>query len=605
MSTTRDIADLGATTARRLRSLIVPATAAAMLFVVLVPMHPGVMDVLLAANIALAGVIFLTTIFIATPLEFSVFPSLLLGATLFRLVLNIATTRLILTAGDGRTFEQAHLAAGQVIWSFSDFVAAGSLAVGVILFCILSVIQFVVITKGATRISEVAARFVLDAMPGKQMAIDADFAAGLMNEAEARQRREKISAEADFYGAMDGASKFLRGDAIAAVLITLVNIFGGLYVGLVQYGWAWDKTVGLFTRLTIGDGLTSQIPALLVSVSAALMVTRSTARMHLGDQILRQLTARPAALVVTAVFLVVLTLTSLPTVPLMVLAAGCLASAWFITRSRKQTARESATAETSPAAPATGTPLREIEKALAVHPLQVELGYALIRLIDEAQGGDLVKRIDALRHRIASDLGLVMPAVRITDDMHLGSHDYRISLRGSRAAQGRLQPGRLLVTGEAETLAMMRGLPTQRPYDQAEGLWISNNQRGLADQLGLRTEDAADVLISHLGQTVRLRAPDLLTRQAVADRIEALRPSAQNLVAGVMEKLPTGRIQRVLQRLLKDGHSIRDLEAILESLCEAAESTDSLDEQVQDVRLAVFGVSEGQPEDNVYVSTLF
>jgi len=603
MSTTRDIADLGATTARRLRSLIVPATAAAMLFVVLVPMPPAVMDVLLAANIALAGVIFLTTIFIATPLEFSVFPSLLLGATLFRLVLNIATTRLILTAGDGRTFEQAHLAAGQVIWSFSEFVAAGSLAVGVILFCILSVIQFVVITKGATRISEVAARFVLDAMPGKQMAIDADFAAGLMNEAEARQRREKISAEADFYGAMDGASKFLRGDAIAAVLITLVNIFGGLYVGLVQYGWAWDRTVGLFTRLTIGDGLTSQIPALLVSVSAALMVTRSTARMHLGDQILRQLTARPAALVVTAVFLVVLTLTSLPTVPLMVLAAGCLAGAWFVTRSHKT--RESAAAEASPAAPATGTPLREIEKALAVHPLQVELGYALIRLIDEAQGGDLVKRIDALRHRIASDLGLVMPAVRITDDMHLGSHDYRISLRGSPAAQGRLQPGKLLVTGEDDTLAMMRGAPTRRPYDQAEGLWISTNQRGLADQLGLRTEDAADVLISHLGQTVRLRAPDLLTRQAVADRIEALRPSAQNLVAGVMEKLPTGRIQRVLQRLLKEGVSIRDLEAILESLCEAAESTDSLDEQVQSVRVAVFGVAEGKPEDNVYVSTLF
>ncbi len=605
MSTTRDLAAPLATTAQRLRSLIVPATAAAMLFVVLVPMHPVVMDVLLAANIALAGVIFLTTIFIATPLEFSVFPSLLLGATLLRLVLNIATTRLILTAGDGRTFEQAHLAAGQVIWSFSEFVAAGSLAVGVILFCILSVIQFVVITKGATRISEVAARFVLDAMPGKQMAIDADLSAGLIQQTEARQRREKISAEADFYGAMDGASKFLRGDAIAAVLITLVNIFGGLYVGLVQYGWAWDRTVGLFTRLTIGDGLTSQIPALLVSVSAALMVTRSTARMHLGDQVLKQLSSRPAALVVTAVFLAVLTLTSLPTLPLLVLSAGCLGAAWFIHHKRSTACTAATTAGDAETNPSTPTSSKDIQKALAVHPLQVEIGYALVRLVDESQGGDLVTRIDALRHRIASDLGLVMPAVRITDDMHLGSHNYRISLRGSVAAGGRLQPGKLLVTGEADTLSMMRGLPTTRPYDNAEGVWISTNQKGLADQLGLRSEEAADVLISHLQQVVRLRAADLLTRQAVADRIEALKPAAQNLVAGVVEKVPMGRIQRVLQRLLKEGFSIRDLESILESLCEAAESTDNLNEQVQAVREDVFGATEEMEKEEFTASTLF
>jgi len=576
-----------------------------MLFVVLVPMTPPVMDVLLAANIALAGVIFLTTIFIATPLEFSVFPSLLLGATLLRLVLNIATTRLILTAGDGRTFEQAHLAAGHVIWSFSEFVAAGSLAVGVILFCILSVIQFVVITKGATRISEVAARFVLDAMPGKQMAIDADLAAGLINEADARQRREKISAEADFYGAMDGASKFLRGDAIAAVLITLVNIFGGLYVGLVQYGWAWDRTVGLFTRLTIGDGLTSQIPALLISVSAALMVTRSTARMHLGDQVLKQLTSKPAALVVTAVFLVVLTLTSLPTLPLLTLAIGCLAAAWFIHKKRSAACSATTTSGEAEAAASTGTTSKDLQKALAVHPLQVEIGYALVRLVDEPQGGDLVTRIDALRHRIASDLGLVMPAVRITDDMHLGSHDYRISLRGSMAASGRLQPGKLIVTGEADTLSMMRGLPTRRPYDEVEGLWISTNQKGLANQLGLRTEEAADVLISHLGQIVRQRAAELLTRQAVADRIEALRPAAQNLVASVVEKVPTGRIQRVLQQLLKEGFSIRDLESILESLCDAAESTDNLNEQVQAVREDVFEVSDKTANEELAASTLF
>ncbi|MBN1943058.1 MAG: FHIPEP family type III secretion protein [Phycisphaerae bacterium] len=598
----RDILTAGAATSRRLVGLIVPAAAAAMLFVVLVPMHPAVMDVLLAASIALAGVIFLTTIFIATPLEFSVFPSLLLGATLLRLVLNIATTRLILTAGDGRSFEQAHLAAGRVIWSFSEFVASGSLAVGVILFSILAVIQFVVITKGATRISEVAARFVLDAMPGKQMAIDADLAANLIDEAEARRRREKISAEADFYGAMDGASKFLRGDAVAAVLITLVNIFGGLYVGLVQYGWAWDRTVGLFTRLTIGDGLTSQIPALLVSVSAALMVTRSTARMHLGEQVVKQLTSRPAALLVTAVFLAALTLTSLPATPLLLLAAGCVALAWYF-HTRTGSESKSDTAENPrPETPAPGTPSREIEKALAVHPLQMELGYALIRLVDETRGGDLVSRIDALRRRIASDLGFVMPPVRVRDEMRLGSHDYRISLRGSLVARGRLQPGRLFVTGPADALAMMRGLQARRPCDEAEGVWVSPNQQGLAEKLGLRTEEAPDLLITHLDKTVRRGAAELLTRQATADRIETLRATARRLVDDVEEKLHVGRVQRVLQRLLAEGISIRDLESILETLSEAAEHTDSLDEQLQAVRRSLSPRLHQHREDHTMAS---
>ncbi|MBN1553231.1 MAG: FHIPEP family type III secretion protein [Phycisphaerae bacterium] len=615
-----NISASGATTASRLRGLIVPSTAAAMLFVLLVPMHPGVMDVLLAANIALAGVIFLTTIFIATPLEFSVFPSLLLGATLLRLVLNIATTRLILTAGDGRSFEQAHLAAGHVIWSFSEFVASGSLAVGVILFCILAVIQFVVITKGATRISEVAARFVLDAMPGKQMAIDADLSAGLIDEHQARKRREKISAEADFYGAMDGASKFLRGDAVAAVLITLVNIFGGLYVGLVQYGWGLERTIGLFSRLTIGDGLTSQIPALLVSVSAALMVTRSTARMHLGEQVIKQITSRPEALIVTAALLVVLTLTSLPTLPLLILAAGCVLTAWRYGKQRPRDKAPETPDETKQEIPATGTVSRELEKTLAVHPLQVELGYALIRLVDEAQGGDLVSRIDALRHRIASDTGLVMPPVRVRDEMHIGSHDYRISVRGTVVARGRIQPGKLLVTGQSDTLEMMRGLPARRPYDDADGLWISMNQQGLADKLGLQTEPAREVLIEHLHRTVRRHGPELLSRQATADRIETLRAAAPSLVADVTERLPVGRVHRVLQRLLREGLSIRDLETILESLSDAARRSDSLEEQVQTVRNAVCPTmqqeycSENEPlfrqagdfsETNNFIRTLF
>ena len=317
----------------RHRGLILPVAAAGMIFVVLVPLPPMLMDVLLAANIALAAIILLTTIYVASPLEFSVFPSLLLGVTLFRLVLNVATTRLILTAGaEGRGVAEAQGAAGQVIWSFSEFVTSGSLPVGVILFTILIIIQFVVVTKGAARISEVAARFVLDAMPGKQMSIDADRNGGLVTDAEARQRRRRIDQEADFYGAMDGASKFLRGDAVAAVIITLVNILGGLYVGMVQYGWEFSRTVNLFTRLTIGDGLVAQVPAFIVSVSAALIVSRSTVKTNLGEEIVAQLTSRPIALAITAVFLGALMLTSLPKLPLLLLGVGCSGLAYLLSR---------------------------------------------------------------------------------------------------------------------------------------------------------------------------------------------------------------------------------------------------------------------------------
>ena len=385
----------------RHRGLILPVVAAGMIFVILMPLPPVVINLLLIANLTLAAMILLTVIYVDSPLDFSVFPTVLLGATVFRLVLNVATTRLILTAGaDGRGIAEAQSAAGQVVWTFSHFVTAGSLAVGVILFVIIAVVQFVVITKGAARISEVSARFVLDAMPGKQMAIDGDLSAGLITEVQARQRRQTVSRQADFHGAMDGASKFLRGDAVAAVVITLVNILGGIYVGMVQYGWNFSDTVDLFTRLTIGDGLVAQVPALIISLSAALLVTRSAAKTNLGEEVVRQLASRPIVLGLTAVFLAALSLTSLPKGPLLLLGVGLVGLAMLL--SRRQKAAEAAAEDEAADTPdeRTGPAVDDIQELLTVDPIRIEMGYALVSLVDSSQG-DLLSRITALRRQIA------------------------------------------------------------------------------------------------------------------------------------------------------------------------------------------------------------
>src|SRR4051812_45965847 len=328
----------------RNRGMVLPFAAIALLMVILIPLPPAMLDFLLVLNLTLSAIVLVTTIFVNSPLEFSVFPSLLLGVTLFRLVLNAATTRLILTAGDRfPTPELAMAGAGHGVMAFSQFVSGNSLAVGVIIFIIIVVIQFVVITKGATRIAEVAARFTLDAMPGKQMAIDADLNAGVIQEAEARRRREAIAQEADFYGAMDGASKFVRGDAVAAIIITFVNILGGLYVGMVEQHWEFMKCLGLYTRLTTGDGLVSQVPAFIVSLGAGLIVTRTSSRGNLGDEMLGQVLAKPQALIVAAVFLLIMAMTSLPKLPLIIMGSSCAGLAYILTKGNKRAAAEAVT----------------------------------------------------------------------------------------------------------------------------------------------------------------------------------------------------------------------------------------------------------------------
>jgi len=389
----------------RYRGALVPVAIVGLLGVLLFPLHPGVLSILLLVNITLSILILLTTVYVREPLEFAVFPSVLLVTTLFRLVLNVATTRLILS----HAYISGLDAAGSVIKAFGSFVAGDSALIGFVIFAILVVIQFVVITKGATRISEVAARFTLDGMPGKQMSIDADLNAGLIDESEARRRRQSITREADFYGAMDGASKFVRGDAIAGIVIIIINIVGGLIIG-VSKGMSPADAVGVYTRLTIGDGLVSQIPAFIVSISAALLVTRSTSVSNLGEDILNQVFSKPMALAISAGFLVVLLVTDLPKIPLLLLAGGCVGIAYVVDNSQKAVVKAKQTAEKAER--------KEPEQAAAapgVDPLEIEVGYGLIRMVDRAQGGDLRDRVQAIRRQLAEELGVVIPPIRIRD----------------------------------------------------------------------------------------------------------------------------------------------------------------------------------------------
>ncbi|MBN2064337.1 MAG: FHIPEP family type III secretion protein, partial [Sedimentisphaerales bacterium] len=397
----------------------------------LIPLPSMLLDVLLVANLAFSSLLLLVTIFVSSPLELSSFPSLLLAGTLFRLVLNCATTRKILTAGESPD-EMA--AAGQMIKAFAEFVAGSNLAVGVIIFLILVVIQFVVITKGATRVSEVAARFTLDGMPGKQMAIDADLNAGLINEAEARRRRESISQEADFYGAMDGASKFVRGDAVAGIIITMINVMGGIAVGKFTYGMDLGQCFSVYTQLTIGDGLVSQIPAFIVSVASALIVTRSTAKGDLGTEIVTQMTSKPKALYVAAGFMAILSFTGLPQMPLLIIGSGFAGVAYVLERSVRRQVAASAAAEKKVASQETKK--EKVEDLLPLDRMELEIGYGLIKLVDARQGGDLLKRISMIRKQIAVDMGIIVPSIRIRDNVRLAPNEYSVKLKGVSIAKG-------------------------------------------------------------------------------------------------------------------------------------------------------------------------
>jgi flagellar biosynthesis protein FlhA len=601
-----------------LRGLVMPITVVGAIFVFVVPIPPGVLDVLLSANLTVAVVVLLTTLAIHTPQEFSAFPTILLTTTLTRLVLNVATARLVLTRGGIEGLE----AAGGVIRAFGSFVAGDQVIVGVILFSILVVIQFVVITQGATRISEVAARFTLDGLPGRQMAIDADLHAGLIDQHEAHRRRDEVYRQADFFGAMDGASRFVRGDAIAGVVILLVNIGGGLLLGMINHGMSPGEAVNVFTKLTIGDGLVSQVPAFLISLAAGLIVTRSSSSNDLNRDVVGQLFSQPGVLGSAAVFLGLMALTPLPKVPLLSLG-GAMAAGAFILSSRRGSewhtgatggdreagafptrsqarkaeasasgpgARAQASAASSnlgadPAGALADSSSERMEDLLHVDALELEIGFRLIGLADPTRGGDLLARLKTVRQRVARELGLIVPQVRIHDEIGLPPNEYRVKIRGTIVGQGIAFAGRLLAVPPAGLVTRPDGRDGVDPLTGQPAVWIHADGREVAELAGCRVHESTAVVANHFGEIVANHADELLTREQLERLLDRVRATAPTLAGEVVPGLlRAGELQRVLQNLLRERISIRDLEAILETLAVHAGETKDIDLLTEHVR---------------------
>ncbi len=551
----------------RAQDLILPIGLIASVLVILVPLPPSLMDVLLSANVTVAVIMLLTTVYVKTPLEFSIFPSLLLATTLFRLVLNVATTRLILTRGGVAGME----AAGGVVQSFGEFVAGNDIVVGLILFVIIVVIQFVVITKGATRISEVAARFALDGMPGRQMAIDADLNAGIIDEHEAQRRRQEITRQADFFGAMDGASKFVRGDAVAGIIITLINIIGGLLIGVIEAGMPLRQAASVFTKLTIGDGLVTQVPAFLISLAAGLLVTRSSYEVNLPGEFLKQLFARPQALAVAGAFLSILIFTSLPRIPLFVLGFGCFGLAVMLSR---RTAQVRAAADAQKKAEEAKPPAERVEDYLLVDPMELEIGVGLIRLADPKRGGDLLDRIQRIRQNVAAEIGIILPKVRIRDNFHLDQQQYRVKIAGMPVAAGNVRPEMFLAIDSGMTTGKVAGEPTKDPAFGTPALWITPQARDQAEMYGYTVVEPGAVVATHLTETIRRHADEILTRDATKHLLDELKKTSPAVVDELVPgQMKVAEVQQILQALLREFVPIRQLGAILEALGDYAGRT--------------------------------
>lgn len=568
--------------------LIVAALVVGVILIIVIPIRPALLDVLLSISITLSIVILLTTMFTTQPLQFSVFPSLLLVVTLYRLSLNIASTRLILNEA----------AAGNIISAFGDFVIGGNYVVGMIIFIIITIVQFVVITNGAGRVAEVAARFTLDAMPGKQMSIDADLNAGMITENEARERRRQLQREADFFGAMDGASKFVKGDAIAGIIITLVNIIGGFIIGVLQMDMTILESLQRYTVLSIGDGLVTQLPALLVSTGTGILVTRAGSSENLGTDISRQLTRFPRVIALASgVLLIIGLVPSIPTLPFLTLSGITGLMAYLVVREEKKMAMK----EKQGKAKEIKAKERQPENVLGVlklDPLEIEIGYNLVHLTDEDRGGDLLDRLAAVRRQCASELGVYVRPIRIRDNLELDRNSYVFKIRGVEIAGGEIIPERFLAMNPMEHSIPVDGIATKESTFGLPAWWVTAAVKEELEFKGFTVVDAATVLITHLTEFIKSHAYELLGRQETKELVETVKETNPAVVEELVPEVMTyGQVQKVLQNLLREQVPIRDMTTILEVLADNAPLTSDSDYLTEAVRQALFRTISGLYSD--------
>ncbi len=570
---------------REMPAIGAPVMVLATLAMVVLPIPAFLLDMFFTFNIALAMVVLLVTVYTRRPLDFAAFPTVLLIATLLRLALNVASTRVVLLHG-----HEGGNAAGNVIEAFGNVVIGGNYAVGLVVFLILMIINFMVVTKGAGRISEVSARFTLDALPGKQMAIDADLNAGLIDQEQARVRRFEVTKEADFYGSMDGASKFVKGDAIAGILILFINIIGGLSIGMAQYGLGFGEAIQIYTLLTIGDGLVAQIPSLLLSIAAAMMVTRQNTDEDMGEQLVFQMFDNPKALMITAAILGVMGIVpGMPHFAFLTLAVAAGTGAYLIDKRQKQKAKEPAL----PAKTEDGSePISQRELSWDdVQPVDIiglEVGYRLIPLVDRDQGGELLERVKGVRKKLSQDFGFLIPAVHIRDNLELTPNSYRITLMGVAVGEAEIRPDQELAINPGQVYGMIDGEPTMDPAFGLEAVWIREEQREHAQALGYTVVDSSTVLATHLSQLLTNNASQLIGHEEVQNLLEMLGRSAPKLVENfVPDQLPLGVVVKVLQNLLNEAIPIRDIRTIVQTLAEYSSKSQEPDILTAAVRISL------------------
>ncbi|PIP90044.1 MAG: flagellar biosynthesis protein FlhA [Bdellovibrionales bacterium CG12_big_fil_rev_8_21_14_0_65_38_15] len=550
--------------------------------VMIVPIPPLLLDLLVAASLAIAILVMLVSVYTKRPLDFSTFPSVLLVTTLFRLSLNVASTRNILLRGGS----EGTAAAGEIIRSFGEFVVEGNYVVGIVVFIILVIINFIVITKGAGRVAEVAARFTLDAMPGKQMAIDADLNAGLINDEQAKKRRKEVAEEADFYGSMDGASKFVRGDAIAGIMITAVNIVAGIIIGVSQNNMDFSQAAETFTLLTVGDGLISQIPALIISVAAGIITTRNTEDTNLGDQVSKQFRLHPKALYVAgAVLFVFAMIPGLPQLPFIAVGLMLCFGAYRMEQWNEDDIKKASVAKTDEKK---ATP-ENLEDLLTLELVELEVGYGLVNLVDSEQNGDLLERITHIRKQFALDWGVIIPSVRIKDNLELKPGGYSVKIKGIEVARGELMSDHFMAMDPGSVIEKMDGIETVEPVFGLPAVWITEDQRDDAQYNGYTVVDLSTVVATHLTEILKTNLHELFGRQELVRVLDNFKEHYPKVVADLVpDILPLGIVLKVIQNLLKEGVSVRDLRTILESLAEYGGTTKDPDSLTENVRQSLY-----------------